>query len=137
MALTAKQLQRIKNVQNMIDNSFQRLLVRPNSRPDSMIFHKLEKYIRVWAQNAQSKAVLDSELELQTLLYNVTMIARTPWDIRGLLKPITTEYQLEQCQLQIVKGVLDHQKYANYKHDVMLNQSELLPMVYSYYQMVK
>lgn len=129
--ITKKQRQKLAAIDNMIKQNYERKLSRPvRFRPDQNVFAKLAKWLEIWAQNASDKNALDTIPELQEVLYKVSIIAG-PFDLTTLIRH-TTQYQLTECQLMLIKGAIEYN--VNWKTTV--KAQSLLPTVNSYVQLV-
>lgn len=135
MTLSARQLERIANIQNMIDFNLERKKLGW-FKPDRTVFRKVEKYMTVWAQNTHNKSMLDEELEINTMLYNLTKMAQSKSDLFKSLE-ITKQYDMISCQCSILRGIIDN--CLNNRPSTQWNilQRDLIPEAYSYWVMIR
>ena len=139
MSLSQKQLTRVSKFEDMIEAQRQRRQAFGGYafKPDRMVFNKIEKTLRVWAQNCSHKPLLDSADELHRMLYNLTYIVRSSYDVHGIIKGVLTQYDLEKCQLHLIQGMIDNYQKRPGEPNLFFRQGDLLPSVYSYWAMVR
>lgn len=129
--LSAKQLNKLASFRALIVRDLARREYSSRYRPDRTIFQKVVKWVEVWALNAVDKNALDALVELQTLMYDISKLNTGPFDLTGLIR-VTTTHHLEQCQLMLVKGLVEN----GISWSTSLKSQSLLPTVNSYVQLI-
>ena len=141
MTLSVRQLAKVNSIQSLIDRNLAGM--RSNSafgfrkfKPFGNIQQKIAKFLTVMGQNYKGNHEFENSPELQQMLRDYAKLCTNMWGIDLLVK-VTTEHQLEQCQMVLMLEIANQNEALRDQISAAKVRFQFLPMVNSFWALVK